>query len=257
LLANQLFRVQGDTAKELLDGLARVWAGKSIFYYLAWYAIFRLLVDGSSRRVAQRADIAFALFITFINFLPANSIHWFSATAAGLYILATSADDDRLSAAATVLVAVTLNGFWGPFAFDFFASYLLRADAALVGTLLSVAQQSDIRWHETVVGVPGAHSIIVYGPCSSFHNISLGLLCWVTMTKLVRTNWVRGDVVVALLICATVILLNASRLSILALNADNFEFWHVGLGAELFNWATTLAVLAISIWGAFRAPQTR
>lgn len=254
MLVNQLIPKHAAGAGDFLTQLSGVLSAKSVFYFLAWYAVFKLILEGRPQRRAGRSDLALALVVTGANLLPAASAVWLSTTAAALYIWATSRDDDSLFAAATVLLAIALNGYWGPLAFNLFAAQILQADAALVGTVLSAAQD-HIVWRETIIGTPGGHSIIVYGPCSSFHNISLGLLCWVTVTKLARTNWIRSDFFVALAICATVILFNATRLSILALGPENFEYWHSGRGADLFAWATTLALLAISLWGAFRTPR--
>jgi hypothetical protein len=89
-------------------------------------------------------------------------------------------------------------------------------------------------------------------PDSSYHNISLGLLCWVSLTKLARSRWASGDVWVGLLVCAAVVALNASRLYLMASSSESFTYWHEGTGQHLFAWATTLTVLGISLWGALR-----
>jgi hypothetical protein len=47
-----------------------------------------------------------------------------------------------------------------------------------------------------------------------------------------------------------VIVLNAGRLYLMALSPEHFTYWHDGFGVVIFNWVTTLAVLAISLWGA-------
>ena len=195
--------------------------------------------------------LLFALSIALLNFFSNYSVPWISTTVTGLFLLATSRGDATLKAVAAVLLALSFNGLWGPKFFDFFAFQLLRADAALVGTALSVTQPG-LGWHETIVGSPDGHRVFIYNPCSSFHNISLGLLCWVALTKLVRTSWVRQDIFVALAVCAVVILFNGSRLYIMALSPDRFTYWHDGFGAQLFAWGTTFAVLLISLWGALR-----
>ena len=84
--------------------------------------------------------------------------------------------------------------------------------------------------------------------CASFWK----LRCWVALTKLVRSEWVRADTLVALGITATVIALNASRLYLMALSPENFAYWHNGFGEQVFAYATTFAVLLISLWGAIR-----
>lgn len=224
---------------------------RSVFFYLGWYVIVALLLASNPDQPVTRFEIPTALSLVALNFLPVQSSNWLSTTAFGLYLFFTSRDDNKLKAAATVLLALSVNGYWGPKFFNVFGYWILRADAALVGTAL-VATQPGIGWHETVIGWPGGHSVLIFSPCSSFHNISLGLLCWVSVTKLFRTSWARGDFAVALAVCATVVLLNAIRLYLMALSSEHYAYWHGGTGEQLFAWASTMSVLLISLWGAVR-----
>jgi exosortase/archaeosortase family protein len=92
----------------------------------------------------------------------------------------------------------------------------------------------------------------MFGPCSSFHNISLGLLCWVAITKLRRPDWAPGDAWVAALVVVAVVLLNTGRVYLMALSAEMYDYWHTGFGAHLFALVASAAVIAISVWGALR-----
>lgn len=239
----------------LIDALLPALVAKSAFYYLGWYVVFRLLLDSNPVTRATPWDVAFTVLIAGMNFLPTVTAMWTSATVAAIFLLATSTGDRKLQAAAIVLLALSFNGRWGPLLFDVLAIYVLRADAALVGTALSLTQPG-MTWHDTIVGMPNGHSVFIYSPCSSFHNISLGLLCWVAVTKLVRTAWVRSDILVATGVCVTVIVLNGVRLYLMALSPDYFAYWHDGFGNQMYAWATTLAVLLISLWGALRLGRT-
>jgi hypothetical protein len=202
-------------------------------------------------------EVALVLSAASLNFLPAQSAPaWFSTTAVGLFLLLRSEGDQNFKAAGAVLLALAFNGYWGPKLFDIFSYYLLRADAALVGAALHLTQPG-MGWQETVIGRPGVHTVLIFDPCSSFHNISLGLLCWISVTKLVRTSWVRGDLATALVVCASVILWNAGRLYLMALSNDHYVYWHEGTGQQLVGWGTTLTVLLISVWGAVRGEETR
>lgn len=252
LLANQLF--QGFTSvprSGFLDGFVALLGERSAFYYLAWVAVFRLLLDSASDTRASPLDCLVACLVAALNFLSANSVAWLSATATGLFLLVTSPGDRKLQAAATVLLALCLNGLWGPLLFDAFAPQFLQVDAALVGSVLTLTQPG-MMWDQTILGTPGGHRIFVYTACSSFHNISLGLLCWVSVLKLARTTFVRSDALFALAVAGTVILLNASRLYLMALSEPHFVYWHDGFGQHLFAWAMTFSVLLISLWGALR-----
>lgn len=251
LLANQIFRIPAESLTGLADALFPALMGRSVFYYLGWYAVLSLFYESDRNAHSSGIDIAFALLIAALNFLPAASVTWVSATAFAVFLSVTNRRDRRLQAAAAVLLALSFNGLWGPLIFDVLAIHLLRLDAALVGALLALTQPG-MTWHDTIVGVPGGHSLFIYSPCSSFHNISLGLLCWVAVTKLVRTAWVRPDVLVAAGVCAAVILLNGTRLYLLALSPEYFTYWHDGFGQVVFAWVMTFVVLLISLWGAIR-----
>jgi hypothetical protein len=255
LFAHQLLAVPAQSLAQYAEGLQVLLASKSVFYYVAWYAVFRLVVDSSRTELATTGDIGFTLAILALFFLSVRAIPWMATTAVGIYLIARSRSDAALAAAGAVLLALAFNGFWGPHLFDAFAYYLLRVDATIVGTALT-ASQSGVTWSETVIATASGHSIIVYGPCSSYHNISLGLLCWVALTKLARSRWASGDVWVGLLVCAAVVALNASRLYMMASSAESFTYWHEGTGQHLFAWATTLTVLGISLWGALREART-
>jgi hypothetical protein len=256
LLTNDILFLAARAPGVPLEALAHTLASKNVFHYLAWYAVFSLLLSGKGEQSASMLDVALVLSAASLNLLPAHTGVWLSMTLAALYVLVRHRDDGSLAAAAAVLLALAVNGYWGPRFFDYFAFYLLRADAALVGTVLAV-MQPGIEWKDTIIGWPGGHSVFIYSPCSSFHNISLGLLCWVSITKLVRSSWVRGDPVVALLVCAAVIVLNATRLYLMALSPEYFDYWHLGMGEQLVAWSTTAIVLLISLWGAARGARGR
>src|SRR5262249_10451947 len=249
LLANQLFAIPAPALTAFFDAFLTGFAARSIFYYLGWFAVFRLLSEGDSRALPNRTDVTFTLLIAVLNFLPATSVSWASTTAFGIFLLARGRGDRKFRAAAAVLLALAFNGFWGPLIFDFFAFPLLRADAAFVGGLLYLTQPG-MSWAQTIVGTPEGHSVMIYGPCSSFHNISLGLLCWVTITRLARTDWVVTDVLIAFAVCTIVVVLNGTRLYLMALGPDYFTYWHDGFGQHLFSWATAFGVLFASLWGA-------
>jgi hypothetical protein len=257
LLASQIFRLSGDSAKQLVGSFVELASAKSAFYYLAWYAVFRLLAESDPAPELRASDTIFLIGACCVSLLPANTAMGLAVTAASLFVWVTSAGDRKLVAAANVLLALALNSFWGPQIFEFFAFDVVRIDAALVGTLLSSLYGSQIFWHGTIIGGPGGHGVLVYGPCSSFHNISLGLLGWVAITKLCRTEWVRSDILIGSLVCLTVVGFNTWRLSMLVLRPEHFEYWHLGFGSQIFSWATSITVLALSFFGIAWARRQR
>ena len=256
LFASQLlFIPAGDPGTEATT-FADALLSKSVFYYLGWYVVCVRLLASKADQPASVYELALGLFLAAVNVLPGTASTWLAATGVALFLLFSSRSDDQVRAAAVVLLALSVNGYWGPKIFDLFAYYLLRADAALVGAVLHLTQPG-MGWHDTIIGHLGGHTVLIFGPCSSFHNISLGLLCWVSILKLTRTSWVRKDFAVAFAIVLTVILLNAVRLYLIALSSEQYEYWHRGPGEQIVAWATTMAVLAISLWGVARTGESR
>jgi exosortase/archaeosortase family protein len=251
LLANHIFFVEPvQSAPQIIEALPQL-ATKSIFFYLAWFVVFQLLAGTPSERPASRLDLAIGFAVCLVNFMPGKMSAGIPVTILAAYLLASSGGDERIKAAAAVLLGLALNGLWGPKVLELFAYYLVRVDAALVGVALMLTH-SDIVWNDNIVGVANGHRIIVYASCSSLHNISLGLLCWVSLKSLVRSYWLRSDVWIGLLVCVVVVALNVGRLYLTALSPEQYAYWHEGSGQEVFVWVTTLVVLSISLWGAYR-----
>ena len=110
---------------------------------------------------------------------------------AALYIYAGNEKGSNGRAGAAVLGALSVQSLWGPTLFSLFTVYLLRADAALVGVALKLTR-GGFDWHENVISTEG-FTVGIYNDCSSFHNISLAALCWISLTKLHRPTFIRSD----------------------------------------------------------------
>jgi hypothetical protein len=239
-----------------VEGEPETVGAKSVFQFVAWYASIQLLFESETEARAVPADLAVALVACFAPVLIWTPFVTGTAlTAVGLYLWATSSGDSKLKAAAVILVALSVNIYWAPKIFEIVSLPLLRADAAFVAALLSLSVP-DVAWSDTIITSAG-HSIGLYGPCSSFHNISLGLLCWITVTKLIRSEWMASDLMFALAITLAVLVLNTARLALMAHGQATFDFWHDGMGGVVFAWFTTATVVGLSLWGASRRAPVR
>lgn len=251
LAASCFFRSEAYPAVDAFDALVRALTSWNVLHYLGWYALFQLLADSEPSEPASPRDILLCLFATLLPFSPLRSAPWLAATLVAVYIFATSASGSKFRAAAFVLLALAINGLWAPQFFNFFALFVLRIDAAIVAATLSLTQP-DIAWHDTIIA-SARHSIVIYGPCSSFHNLSASLLCWVALSRLVWSDWAWRDAWAGLLICATVVAFNTVRLYCMALSPEQYAYWHAGFGARLFAWGLPIAVIAIASWVALRS----
>lgn len=228
-----------------------------IYWLACGVALYRLYVSDQTVR-ASRIDCALALAlgvsVLISSFLPYRFGIGLLATLVALYLLVLDHGDRNLKAAGGVLLAVSMQLVWGPIFFQLFTPELLKADAALVGTALTMLRP-DIVWTSTTFFAPDGHAVSLIAGCSSFNNVSTAVLACAAIAMLRRTEWVRRDILTIVIASVAMILINAARICVFAWSIRHFLFWHDGAGAQILAIAQTLVVLAIAWWGA--APSRR
>jgi exosortase/archaeosortase family protein len=218
------------------------------FQLLGWFAVLRLLYLQTSSAPASSRDFWVAGLVGAINLLPSGKATWIAASLAALYIYAGNEKGSNGRAGAAVLGALSVQSLWGPTLFSLFTVYILRADATLVGVALKLTR-GGFDWHENVISTQG-FTVGIYNDCSSFHNISLAALCWISLTKLHRPTFIRSDFKFGAAACLAMIALNAARLYTISLGRESFAYWHDGAGAQIFAVTASFIIAAICAWGA-------
>jgi exosortase/archaeosortase family protein len=237
-----------------LEALVSDAAAIGIFQCMAWYVIFRLLFASDETAAARWRDVLIAAALSLFAFLPTSRMIWVAASGVAVYLGVSNGGDARLRAAAIVLGGLSVQQFWGHIFFSLVALPLLRAETAVVGVILEAARPGTI-WQDNVITGPNGYGILVYSGCSSFHNLSLAMLCWLTVSKLYHHRWRSRDLVMGAAVGATTVLLNFGRLCLMAWNIDIYHYLHDGEGAELFAVGVSLTILTMSLYGA--APAKR
>lgn len=179
-------------------------------------------------------------------FLPTSKAIWIAATGIAIYLWLFNAGDLELRAAGIVLAALAVQELWGHILFNLISMPLLRAETAVVGTLME-AIRPGTAWHDNAVTGPSGFSIVIINSCSSFHNLSLALLCWVTISRMWHQNWRCRDFVLGAVIGVTMILFNVTRICLMSWNDDFYHYWHDGIGAQIFTVGASLTILMLSL----------
>jgi hypothetical protein len=234
------------TYSHSLEDISR-FEGFSAFEGLGWFAVLRLLILERSATPVTKQDFWAIGILGAINLMPAQRVVWIAASLAAVYIYVSNQKGSNGRAAASVLGAICVLSLWGPTLFSFFSVEILRADATLVGFVLDMTQSGFV-WHDNVILTQG-HSLEIYTPCSSFHNVSLAALCWIALTKLHRPTFIKSDFLFGVTGCLAMIALNATRLYLMALSHEKFAYWHDGFGAEIFAVGSSLIIVTIFLWG--------
>jgi hypothetical protein len=216
---------------------------------MAWYAVFRLLAASSAVPAARARDILVTAALCLLVFVPTSRMIWVAATGVALYLWLFSAGDAKRRAAGIVLAALSVQELWGHILFNLITFPLLRAETAVVGTLMDFVRPGTM-WQDNVVSGPSGFGIVIINSCSSFHNLSLALLCWVTVSRLWHQNWRVRDFVFGAVIGVVMIMFNVVRLCLMAWNVDLYHYWHDGIGAEMFAVGASLTILLLSLYAA-------
>ena len=182
--------------------------------------------------------------------LPGDEAVWIAISLAAAYFFATRSHDSHRSSAAVVLAAIATNGFWGPLFFSLIAPWMVGFETAVVAVVLHAGGYLTAHLGNQLI--VGHGDLEVLSGCSSFNNISLALLVWVSLTKLMRPYWLRTDRWFAAACVAVTFLSNTGRLLLLAFNANDaarFFYWHGGTGQKIFATALSFTVAVIAAAG--------
>ena len=249
IFANQLIEaVRPITTTPTWSMISDFWS-ISVFQYMAWYTIFCRLSSSDSVKVANWRHIVPIIAICLLVFLPAKGMIWVAATGIAVFCLISNRSDLRMRAAGVVLAALSVQEFWGHIVFQLISFPLLQAETAVVGTLLQLTWAGTV-WHDNVITMPSGHGILLYPYCSSFHNVSLAILCWVTVTNLINLNWRHSNYVTGAIVVVAMIVFNTGRLYLMALGPYSYHYWHEGAGSDIFQIGASLSVLLLTLCGS-------
>jgi hypothetical protein len=200
------------------DALFRTF-GISAIVWFACAAGLAVIVRDRTKGV-QSFEIALGVAFVFLVILPIGALSWIAVTGLGLYVL-LSRDVGTLRRGASVLLAVTVPMFWSPMLFHLLANYILAADALLVSWLLGTHRTGNL-----VEFADKSGQLVIWPLCSSLTNVSLALLCWVTLSQLVSHKKSWYDFVWCLFACAAVVAVNVTRMAIMGISQWHYAVFH-------------------------------
>lgn len=202
----------------------------------------------SDRKGAIRlVDLVVATALLLIIVLPIGAMSWLALTILSLYILYFTPSSEAERRGAVILLAATIPVLWSRVLFDLFANFILSVDASLVGWMLGTPRSGNI-----VEFADHSGTLAIFPACSSLANVSLAVLCWVTVTKVVRHERRPQDILWCLLACASVIAANVIRISLMGLSAAHYYTFHAPAAEIVWNVIILGLIVSISLLGVRR-----
>jgi hypothetical protein len=216
---------------------------------IVWFACFAgvALMLRENRGELRSTDLAVGAVFLILVMLPIVSLSWVAVTGLSLYILLFANGGSERRRGALILLALTVPMLWSGMIFRFFAIPLLKFDAALAAWILGTDRVGNMfRFAD------GSGQVVVLPACSSFANMSLAFLCWITITQWVRHPWSSMDIFWSLLACTSVIAVNVIRISLMGLSPWHHDLIHNDWGNMVVNFIILGLTVAFSVAGARR-----
>ena len=191
----------------------------------------------------RSSELGIAAVFVLLVILPIGPLSWLAVTALGLYVIfCERADSSRRGA--FILLATTVPMLWSRLLFQFLANLILQIDASFVGWILGTHRTGDI-----VEFADGSGVLVILPSCSSLANVSLALLCWVTVSQLVCHKKSAYDLLWCLMACISVMAVNVTRISIAGLSQWHYTTFHSPWGEAVGNAIMLGLIIGFSVVG--------
>jgi hypothetical protein len=195
----------------------------------------------------RSSDIAVGAAYLLLVALPISGLSWLAVTILSFYLLFFVSGPSSRRRGAVVLLALTVPMLWSRLLFQFWANSILAIDASFVGWILRTNRTGNM-----VGFADSSGTLVILPPCSSLANVSLAILCWVTISQLVRHRWSLVDVLWCLLACVSVIAVNVARICLMGLNGSHYNAMHNTWGDTVANVIMLSLTVGISLLGVRR-----
>ena len=225
----------------------------SIIVWIALIWPFIMMSSASKGSVVgaeiNRFDALICSLAILISLAPIEYVGWLAVFIIGLGAYSNSENDSQLRNAGIVLCALTVPQFWAKIIFTFTSKYILIADSMLVSLFTGTYRTGNI------VKMPNFEGYLqISGPCSSFANISLGFLGWLLVVLYYERRFSLRLYGYGLLVSFLVVLVNTSRISLIAYFPSQFHLLHDGIGSTVIGWIYVFVILGVAIYAVQSEP---
>ena len=207
-----------------------------------------LILRSEDSQQATTADLSVCALFLLLAALPPAALAWLSVSAVSLYLLLFCRVKDSARRGAVILLATTVPMLWSRMLFDLFAKPILQVDASMIGWLLGTRRTGNVVEFADKSGM-----LVIFEGCSSLANMSLAVLCWITLSQVYSHKSGPRDLFWLMCACGCVVAVNVLRISLMGLSQSYYTAIHdTFLGNLVPNIATLGLTVGISFWGIRR-----
>jgi hypothetical protein len=202
----------------------------SIVVWAALAICIRLLLQAPAQP-PERSDWVVVTGALVVFLVPVVEMSWLVISGVAIYLLVTPQGSSILTRGAWILLAITFPMFWSRLLFYMMSNPILEGDAILVGWLVGTQRVGN-----AIQLADGSGYLWIAPGCSSLANVSLAILCWVTLSKFWDRPSTLRDLGWILAACAAVVGVNVTRISLIGLYPWHYELVHGPVGGAIASW---------------------
>ncbi|MCJ2023830.1 hypothetical protein [Methylobacterium sp. J-067] len=200
------------------------------------------LVLAGPRAVLGRGDLVVLLVAALAWFVPEHHGVYLATTLAGMWFLLARRSDRLLRDLSHMWLALSVYELWGKLLFKLAYQLIEVFEVAVIqrfGRLLF----DGIAVDGARISVRGDWSVVLLEGCSSFHNLSLTVLIWLSILKIARHP---ADAAAARALgvsACLVVAVNVTRILAMLPSREAYLFWHDGSGATVVALGSVAAAI--------------
>ena len=216
---------------------------------IVWIACFIgvTLILHDRTDATRPTDLVVGAAVIVLVFLPFGGASWLALTMLSVYMLLLTSGPPSRRRGASLLLAVTLPMLWSHQLLHFFGKPILEIDASMISWLLGTERVGNMVRFADKSGY-----LVIFPACSSLAGMSLAMLCWVTIAEATQHRRSAHDLVWCGLACASVIVVNITRMSIMGLSDRDYQAVHGPWGDTFANVITLILIVGFGCLGVRR-----
>ena len=202
----------------------------------------RLLFTPTHREKKGHTPTLFTLLLLPLIIIPSATLSWVLCAVFCLIWLQQTKRLRVQRVAALIILAIAVRDPACQFFLNMFADQILSFDAWLSGLLLHLSG-TDFYIDNNTISQANGYSLLILTGCSAFHNLSLALLLWLSLSLYSNQQIISKDYVRSALLVLVVLGINGTRLALMAINNSWYLYLHDGNGALLIDALIVLQTL--------------
>jgi len=216
----------------------------SAIVWLAVLASLGLVLRRDEEKV-KALDLLIGAVVVALTAVPVPKLSWVALTLSSIYISRASPAGSVMQRGSLICLALTAPMAWGPTLMHAYFEPFQRIDALFVSAITGTDRLGSL-----VQLADGSGYLLIAQGCSSFHNVSLAMLGWVTTSQFVgTTHSIYRQLRWCLLAGAAVLTVNVGRISLIALHPSYYDLLHGPIGETVANWISFGLIAGVCYFG--------